>query len=208
MVHLCALCQEVGDGGRPSGVGGEGGRDVSPVCPLSGRGRRGTERGQMAHLCALAVLCSPARSPHESSGCIWSRCCPSLHRQHSSQMGHRRKSSPRKTSAEWHASTTQTMHRGHGVRYGGKTTRVFSAPLNLRRMRQALLEIRHSEEQAGARERRPRDLETPQAHQMDAPFCVSRSPAFEVFLLGVVLFLIMCLCDNGQYPQNHRHWMP
>lgn len=158
----------------------------------------------MAHLCALAVLCSPAHSPHASSGCIWSRCCPSLHKQHSSQMGHRRMSSPRKTSAEWHASTTQTTHRGMGF-VMGKDYRVFSALLNLLRMRQALLEIRHSEERTGARERRPCDLETPQAHRMDAPFCVSRPPALEVFVLGMVLFLTMCLCVHGQCPQNHRH---
>lgn len=82
------------------------------------RGGRGGQRHLTTHLCARAVLGSPAHSPLESSGCIWSRCCPSLHRQHSSQTGHRHKSSPRRTSAEWHASTTQAMHRGTGTVMG------------------------------------------------------------------------------------------
>lgn len=51
MVHLCALCQEVGDGGRPSGVGGEGGGMSHPCARCHERGD-GTKLGQMVHLCA------------------------------------------------------------------------------------------------------------------------------------------------------------
>lgn len=59
----------------------------------------------MADLYALATLGSLSRCPLWFLSCIWNRCCPIHHRQRSFQMVHTRKSSPRRISKEWHASS-------------------------------------------------------------------------------------------------------
>lgn len=160
--------QEVGDGGRPSGVGGYG----SPVCPLSGRGRRETYQGQMVHLCAR---CQEGGEGGPNGG-KWLTCVPWQFSAHphvpltSLQVVYGAdvvQASTGNIVPGWGIGTSH--HPGRPQRNGmhlphkqcpeawgslwGKDYKVFSAPLNLRRMRQALLEIRHSEEQAGAWER-------------------------------------------------------
>lgn len=58
-----------------------------------------------SHLCVRRARGLRVHSPHGFSGCKWSKCCLSHHKQRNFLMVHRRKSWPRKIEVEWHEPT-------------------------------------------------------------------------------------------------------
>lgn len=65
----------------------------------------------MADLYAPATLGSLSHCPLWFLSCIWNRCYPIHHRQRSFQTVHTRKSSPRRISKEWRASSERQSPR-------------------------------------------------------------------------------------------------
>lgn len=59
------------------------------------------------YLCVRPAHGWHARSPRESWGCRWSRCCLSLHKQRNSLKERRHRSSPRRSAEEWRGPETQ-----------------------------------------------------------------------------------------------------
>lgn len=74
-------------------------------CNITQNQKTEADTKRIADLCAPAALGSLSRCPLWFLNCIWNRCCPIHHRPRSCQTVHTHKSSPRRISEEWHASS-------------------------------------------------------------------------------------------------------